>query len=67
MMGLGVLFWASLIVLIVWAVQRGSISDRRDDVQKIDREPIDCLKTRYARGDIDQAEYERIKKHLEER
>jgi putative membrane protein len=67
MMGFGVLFWASIIVLIVWIVQRGSVGNRRHDVASNVEAPLDCLKSRYAKGEIDQDEYERIRKHLQER
>jgi len=67
MMGLGVLFWASIIALLVWAVQKGSVGNRRHDVTSNAEAPLDCLKSRYAKGEIDQDEYERIRKHLQER
>ena len=66
MLGLGIIFWGSIIALIVWAVRRGS-GDRGDGGPSSGRKgPIDYLKERYARGEIDREEYERIKKHLEE-
>lgn len=64
MLGLGLLFCGSIIALIVWAVRRGPI-DRGDNGSE-GKKPIDFLKERYARGEIDREEYERIRRHLEE-
>jgi putative membrane protein len=66
MLGLGFLFWGSIIALIVWAARRGW-SDRSDrQATSSDKRPIDYLKERYARGEIDRDEYERVKRHLRE-
>lgn len=53
------LFWASLIVLVAWAVARVLGNDRgnRSDA-------LEILKRRYARGDIDRDEYERRRRDL---
>ena len=66
MLGLSILFWGSIMALIVWAGRRGW-SDRSDGHGTSgDKRPIDYLKERYARGEIDRDEYERVKRHLEE-
>ena len=55
-----VLFWALIIGLVVWGVNRlsGDRSARGD-------EPLDILKRRLARGEINPEEFERLKKALE--
>jgi len=67
MMGLGMLFWGLVIALAVWAVARLSGGARHGGSETHGEAPLDLLKTRYAKGEIDQAEYERVKKHLQER
>ncbi len=49
-----------LIALVRWGFNRGNppLSERPDS-------PLDILKKRYARGEIDGEEFERIKKDLE--
>lgn len=54
-------FWILIIVGIVFLV-RWFMGNKADDVQE---RPLGILKKRYARGDIDQETYERIKKELE--
>jgi putative membrane protein len=64
MMLMMVLFWIALIGLIVWvftAVIQKSGAGRTD--QSSDA-PMDILKQRYARGEIDKDEYEAKKKDL---
>lgn len=50
------LFGAALLVLLVWAVARaaGSTAPRRDEDS-----PEAILKRRYARGELDEQEYDR--------
>lgn len=59
------IFWILLIVLIVWAVKAatgtGTGSNNSDSYES----PLEILKKRYARGEIDEAEYERRRKELE--
>lgn len=52
-----ILFWAGVIVLIVWAVGRSAGS--RDD------RALDILKERFARGEIDRDEFEARRRELE--
>jgi putative membrane protein len=58
----GLLFFGSLIALIVWAVHR--ITDRRDGGTDRAKTPLDYLKERYARGEITKEEFDRIKRDL---
>lgn len=57
------LFWIAVLVglffLIKWAVQQGRSGD-----QKRDESPLEILKKRYARGEIDKEEFEQKKKDL---
>lgn len=55
-----ILFWAFIILLIVWAI-RGFSQERPPD-QK--RTALDILKDRYAKGEIDKEEFETKKKDL---
>jgi putative membrane protein len=58
------LFWILLIVIVVWAVKAassgGSSSSPREE------SPMEILKKRYARGEIDDEEFERRRKELED-
>jgi putative membrane protein len=57
------LFWILLIVVIVLAV-KALWSGNRDSPGS-DRSPLEVLQERFARGEIDEAEYERKRKVLE--
>ncbi len=55
-----IVFWGGLIALAVWGITRltgcsGSGTERK---------ALEVAKERYARGDIDKKEFERIKKDL---
>jgi putative membrane protein len=58
------LFWGLVIVGIVsiirWLVGRGQRQDRSQS-----ETPLEILQKRYARGEIEREEYERMKKDLE--
>ena len=62
MMFIGVIFWGSIIALIVWAVLHFSRKTKssNDSYQK----PIDIAKERYARGEINREQFEQIKNDL---
>jgi len=51
------IFWIAIIVglflFIKWVIQQNNSKE-----QHLDLNPVDILKKRYARGDIDQKEYE---------
>jgi putative membrane protein len=58
-----VLFWGALIALAVWAVLRFSRSDTAAPT-RVENNPLDLAKERYARGEIGKEEFYRIKKDL---
>jgi len=49
-----------LVLVIRWVVMRG-----KHDKRKSRQTPLEVLKTRYARGEIDRETYERMKQELE--
>lgn len=55
-----VVFWGGLIALIVWGVKK--LTERGGSPSK--RDPLDIAKERYARGEISEEEYQRLKKDL---
>lgn len=59
-----VLFWVALIVAIIFAVRW--ISGRRSDSSDTQKTPIEILRERYARGEIDKEEFEERKRILSE-
>jgi uncharacterized membrane protein len=52
------LFWAGLIVLLVWAVRSSAAPRRPADAA------LETLRRRLAQGEISQEEYERIRRLL---
>jgi len=57
------IFWVILILLIIYAVKSefgNSTNDNKDN-----ENPLQILKKRYARGEIDEQEYEPRRKQLE--
>jgi len=66
--GLGmVLFWVIVIVLVAlvikWIVPK---ANKREKSQDDSSAPMDILRQRYARGEIDKAEFKEKKKVLKE-
>ena len=57
------LLWILLIVVIVVAVK--TLWSGNSDNRNSDKSPLDVLQERFARGEIDEAEYERKRKALE--
>lgn len=55
------LFWGIIIYFIIWLV-RGNKSHFFDD--QMNKTPLDILKERYAKGEIDKEEFEAKKKDL---
>lgn len=57
------IFWIAVIVgiifLVKWIVEQG-----RQSASSTDSSPLDILKSRYARGEIDKEEYDLKKKDL---
>lgn len=58
-----VLFWA-LVVFVIVALVRGLGGGRRHRWHGEDRSPLDILKERYAKGEIEKKEFEEKKKDL---
>lgn len=64
-MWLGWLFWIVLIVVAVWAVKAVIDSQRQGPTsQARSGEALEILKQRFARGEIDEEEYQRRKAQL---
>ena len=57
------LFWILLILAIVWAVK--AFTGNSDRGSKRDKTALEILRERYARGEIDQAEFEQKRKDLQ--
>ena len=56
-MGLSmILFWVGVIAVAIWAVRA---ADRRSNRDPSVRRALDVLEERYARGEIDDEEFER--------
>jgi putative membrane protein len=60
MMLFGFLIFVGILLLIIWVVVRFA----RQSGGIIGESPLDVLKKRYARGEISQEEYERMKTEL---
>jgi putative membrane protein len=58
------IFWVVLIAIIV-LIAKAVVSGSSDQPQNASSRPLDILKKRYARGEIDEGEFERKKKELE--
>jgi len=56
-------FWILLIVVVVWAVRAMSFAGRSGSDS--DKSPLEILRKRFARGEIDEEEFERKRKLLE--
>lgn len=62
------LFWGSVIALgffVVRALVRSDRNKERTDNTRKQQTPLDIVKERYARGEITQDEYQRIRNDLE--
>jgi len=58
------LFWIALIVILVWIIKAATDAGSQNK-NNADESPLEILKKRYARGEIDEQEYERRRKELE--
>lgn len=56
--GFMLIFWILLILVVIYTVKAIMSNDNDDGNQKIEN-PLDMLNQRYARGEIDDQEYER--------
>jgi len=59
------IFWIVLIVLVVWLARTGFGARRDPDNNGASPSALEILKQRYARGEIDQHEYDRKRKDLD--
>ncbi len=59
-MALGLIVWILVVAAIAWALFAlfGGRPDRREET------PLEILERRYARGEIDEAEFERARQRL---
>lgn len=67
-MGLGMVWWwiigLILVAFIIWAVMRSTGQNNNRNNTANHKSPLDILKERYARGEIDKEEFEQRKKDL---
>ena len=64
-MGIGMwIFWLVLIALIL-LIAKVAVSGSSDKSQNVKSSSLDILKERYARGELDEDEYERKRNELE--
>ena len=56
------LFWILLIAIILWAV-KAAVGSNNNPSEK-QKSALDILKERYAKGEIDQEEFEQKRKNL---
>jgi putative membrane protein len=65
MWGFGWIFWLAIAIIIVWLVFRVILGgNNRATFGKSEDTAEDILKKRYARGEIDQKEYDEKMKNL---
>lgn len=62
-MGWGWLIGLLILILVIWLIVR--IVNQNNQSQVNQKTPLDILKERYARGEIDKKEFEEKKKDLE--
>ena len=60
--GLMILFWIAMILLVIWAVRSLFPRERRSGSDRA----LEILRQRYAKGEIDVAEYEQARARLED-
>ena len=59
-----VIFWAGVIALIVWAVNRLVHRRGHEHGGPWRQDPLEIARTRYARGEITKEQFDQIKKDL---
>jgi len=66
MMGFMVIFWVAVALLVVWAVRSwgGGRTGPGQAPPLPSRSPLDIARERYARGEINDEEFERIRQGL---
>ncbi len=60
---LGIIFWIIVIYVFIMILKNSGLHGGKRD--KHERDPIDILKERYAKGEIDKEKFESMKKDLE--
>lgn len=69
-MGLGMGWWwiigIIIMVIIVWVIVKVINQSNHSNARLDNKSPLDILKERYARGEIDKQEFEERKKTLSE-
>lgn len=63
-MGWGWIIGIIIIALIIWMVIRSASQNRPSSKDEQSKSPLDILKERYVRGEIDEEEFESRKKGL---
>ena len=58
------IFWILLIVIVIWAVKAATTEARSSDTKASEDSALEILKKRYAKGEIDEKEFERKSKQL---
>ena len=58
------LFWILLVVVVIWALKATAFSNGK--AAGMEKSPLEILKDRFARGEIDEEEFERKRKVLKQ-
>lgn len=64
MLVVGMLFWGSVVALIVWAIHRITSHGGADSTTPPRRTPVEYLKERYAKGEIAKEQFDQMKRDL---
>ncbi len=59
----GGFFWTGIVILVIWLIVKNH-HERPIIPPNVGETPLDILKRRYAKGEISQEEFERMKKDL---
>ena len=60
---IGIIFW--IIVIILFGLFLYWLSKKNNGLGRNDENPLDILRSRYAKGEISEKEYEHMKKEME--
>ncbi|MBW6516865.1 MAG: SHOCT domain-containing protein [Candidatus Cloacimonetes bacterium] len=64
-MGFGWIIGILILVIVIWIVVK-ALNQNTSNNRQSDKSPLDILKERYARGEIDKQEFDQRKKDLME-
>jgi putative membrane protein len=56
-------FWAGVIALVTWVIVK-VVRSGKEQPSSSSQTPLDIVKTRYAKGEINKEEFERLKNDL---